>query len=131
MDMGCPVHTPGKELNDPCEDDEVKITERRMGCWPNIGEHESDRLRPTRGSGSCPVAVQYFEKTNLLEELMVLPIVETDESSSVQGVPSVVFSRDGKVLSDWCLANVDFTISSDSAGIPRSSVSSTSLRRRL
>ena len=93
-----------------------------------MGEQESDRLRATMGSGDCPVALQYLEKTNLLDELMVLPMVETDESSSVDGVPSVVFSRDGNVLSDWFLARLDFPTRSELAGIPRSSLSTSLLR---
>ena len=75
-----------------------------------MGEQESDLLLPTMGSGCCPVAVQYFEKTNRLDALMVLPMVETEESSSVDGVPSVAFSRDGKVSSDWFLARPDFSM---------------------
>jgi len=98
IDIGFDDTTPGRELYDPCEQEEKMIL-RRAGC-PHMGEQESDRSRVKQGAGDCPVAFQYLENIDLRDELTVLPKVETEESSSGPGVSSVALSNGGILSSD-------------------------------
>jgi hypothetical protein len=65
------------------------------------GEDVEDKHRFSRETGFCPVTFQYLENTVLLDEmLLVLPRVETDESSSAAVVSLVRESSGGKLSYD-------------------------------
>ena len=99
-----------REPNEPCrccccndeeeEEGDPKIDLRLFCEADKLGrdEHESD-LCCAKESGFCPVAFQYLENTDLRDEiLIVLPKVETEESSSSATVVSAVNeSRGGKL----------------------------------